>query len=178
MVNKKDFLEEFERRFSGFNENCPIKFQYALGELSVDILLLKTNFQLSFNLDFFRSVKENIFEIHKILQKHYPILCEQIIEDVPLTTEDIENLVSEGYSIEDALKETKKIVKNIFYILDKVLTNHNTLVLIEKKDKRNKYSVELQKPAFMIVSELIDDPVDNWIKVKAVEKRWEKIGNL
>lgn len=181
MISKKEFLEEFEKRFSGFCENAPIHIEYAIGEISLNIRFYDLNgeeLDYCFEYDFFKSVKENIFDIHLYVQKHYPVVCKKEVFEEDLTVEEIAALVDSGMDADEAMHEKNKRIISTYYIVDKVLLNQNTLVLIDKANKKNKYRMRLKKPASVVIASFSKQPAEDWNKLKAVEKKWEPIENV
>lgn len=127
-VYKADFLKSF----TNFCENSPLMINLCLVNDSVKLKFKYFNEdkkryedkEISYTIDFFKSKKDNIYIIKRLMIPYYPLI--EIYEQTKLSKEEIEEKVKKGIPVYEALKETNIISKNLFKLMR--LTNETNTI--------------------------------------------------
>lgn len=132
---KADFLKSF----SNFCENSPLMINLCLINDSVKLRFKYYNEdkkryedkELNYTIDFFKTKKDNIFILKKLMIPFYPII--EAYEELKLSKEEIEEKVRNGAKAYEALKETKKVSSDLLKLMR--LTNEtNTIECVLLRD--------------------------------------------
>ena len=187
-INTEEFSEEFKKRFKNFCNRIPLFIHpyytpnkiiiYSYKNLGSSEKVKLFEYDFDFSLD----VKENIFEIKKILQKnHYPIMKQIHEEEKIYNAEKLNHLVAENkISIDDitskgGVLETKEIVWRI----EKVLLDKDE-VLLRDLNEDKLYKARLRMPVTSFLKTIlieIYDPYERWMlferKMKSLDLFYE-----
>lgn len=196
-VDIEKFFEEFKKRFKNFCNRVPLFIHSYYTPNKVIIYSYKNLGEsekvklFEYDFDYSLDVKENIFEIKKILQEnYYPIMRQVQTEEKIYNAEKLNHLVAENkISVDDitpkgGVLETKKITWRI----EKVLPDEDGILLREiEEDKLYRAYLRMPVTSFLkTILAKIYDPYERWLlferKIKnlklfyEVDKNNKKLG--
>lgn len=131
--DKEEFIQDFMKKMKSVLLRVPIKAEVRLIEPKVIISVLSRKDDLEYELDYTLPVKKNIFNIRKdLMDKTFPTFIVETFKEVPYSPDEQEKLIhEEGYSVETALSAKKKIVSRVRFKIDKVIIDHDKMIVLE-----------------------------------------------
>lgn len=170
------FIQEFEHRFSKFCERAPLflAFTVETGGVTVETSLCGENdppgnpspkkMHMDFKFNF--SVEENILFIRDWMKANwYPRVCEEREVELPLSVDQINEIVKEeGVPLHEAVLRKKKIVNQIQWVVTKLNLKKDE-ILLENMNTTQVAVYKMKIPTIMFVKRLREkqiDPIQGW----------------
>jgi hypothetical protein len=146
-ISSKNWKENFQSKFFNFCKKSPVLLSCIIkiqnGEEGVLVTHSNSGYKYFFPFNYNINVKDFIASIKQMLvERHYPILIEEIYDNVKLTAEELAIKVEKGMKLENLKNfEIRKIGERRF-VLDKILLWKSVFILrlIESdfpEDKKN-----------------------------------------
>jgi hypothetical protein len=161
IIDSESFEREFNKRFSSFCIKAPLSLSYVTVGGRLKLYKGSNDFILEYPFDYSKSVKENIFEIKKILVKDYfPKFCITEKREVEVSKEVLQEKYEKGEISIDNLLEYKEFeIKEVWFTLEKIIYKRDELFLINEEGERFHYKMKM--PVIYFVKGLIEDKYDD-----------------
>jgi len=171
IVDRKAFIKKFTKSFSSFCKNAPIDISFSIGDKEITFFVGEK--KKTHEFDFLKSVHENIFSIKETILPFYPVAKKEILRYVPLTTEEVKNVMQEFHlSFDEAFSRKKEIRYTKEFILEKVLTEKNSFVLWNKEDGL-RVLAEMRSPIPFLCAKIKDLSSEEIYQLISNEKKRE-----
>lgn len=172
IVDRKEFLKAFEKRFMRFCNNCILDITFSLGNDDVQYSACGRTWKHTF--DFSRDIKEIIFDMRENLLPHFPTFVVEKVIKKSLTPDQIKVIMEkEGISFDEAFARRKKIVVRNVFAIEKIMLSKNSFVCYNVKDGK-KLMIELKSPILIARKKIMG--LDEYQRYKFLEsiKKSEK----
>jgi hypothetical protein len=173
-INTEEFFEEFKKRFKNFCNRVPL-FIHPYYTPNKVIIYSYKNLRDSektklfeYEFDYSIDVKENIFEIKKILQENYYPIMKQVYEEEKIySAEKLNHLVAENkISVDDITPKGGVLeTREITWRIEKVLLDEDGILLRDvDEDKLYRSHIRMPVTSFLktILTEIYD-PFERWL---------------
>lgn len=147
---RRDFIEQFEKKFSSFCERAPVYLSYSISSDNLFLENKSTGNVMRFSLED-RPVGDIIFGIRKYLKSHeYPKVTQVITKFVEPSVSDLNAYMTENdCSFDDAFnvlshKEVRKT-----YVIDKINLRQNQILLEDLDGEQYLYQMNMPVALFL-----------------------------
>lgn len=178
-VNPKVFFEEFKKRFTNFCNRIPL-FIHPYFTINKVIIYSYKNlnnpekFKLfEYEFDYGKDVKENIYEIRKLLSENYYPKMIQIQEvEKDYEKEELNKMISEGKASLDNVTPSGKLLETeiIEWRIEKVVIGDDTILLRNLKDNKV-YIAHLRMPVTTFLKTILNEITDKYERWTLFERK-------
>ena len=124
----EEFLRLFRKKFDNFCQKAPILISYQANNTHVLLQNIYSREQHLHNFDYTKDVSENIKEIKDfLLDNWYPVMESEIIETIPLSDTETEQMIEQGVSIEEAVLSTRTEKTVVPWRIEKILVRKDEI---------------------------------------------------
>lgn len=140
-IDAGKWKEDFLKKFQNLIKKAPIIAQITMLENSVKIKEFKSEKNYEFTFDYSLPIKIFIHNLVEIFEQEvYPVIILKKITFEKCTPEEVEKLIEEGMSVDEALSYKKEIIDSIRYRIYKTIINHDEIFIKNELTKeRSRY---------------------------------------
>ena len=178
-IQVSEFNQEFKKRFSNFCNRIPL-FIFPLFAPTKIILYSYKNLGESekeklfeYEFDFSMDVKENIFEIKKILQNnYYPTMIQKSEKEVLYDVEKLNYLISEGQITVDDITPNGGVLETteVKWRIEKIILDDDSM-LIRNLNENNLYKIHLKMPVTTFLKNILSSIKDEYERWFLLDRR-------
>lgn len=192
VFDKDEFIQRFVDKFSNALLRMPVLIEDNNCIILNDELKFTVNGEeFSYKLNFLQTVEKNIFEIRKDMSDRvFPIVAFSHKREESLSTKEINELLSKGVSLEEALSRTKEIVEKEIFVINRINITKDEFFLKNVEDETDERMYKLKTMPVSILlkrlrtGKLTPEEAGDLLEDKAIfikkiypEREWNKILN-
>ncbi len=153
VLDKNAYIKTFKKKFDNVLRKVPVQATAEIVEPKVTVSVITHEDDLVYELDYSIPVKENIFNIRKdLMMKTFPVFEVVESQEVPLSIEEKDALISEGMSVEEGLSKTKMVETKVHYLIEKVIIDRDEMIVMERgtvENLRHRYKLNMPISIFL-----------------------------
>lgn len=164
VVDKEQFVKvllyklKMVLKRSAFSFYHSIKFADPLVTITINTLEDDINYTVDYSIP----VKKNIFNIKNILMEYYPKFKFKNIKERKATGDEIEDLINNGMSVDEALVYNIQEEKIFTYLINRVLIDKNEIfIYCFELDKEFRYRMKNSFPITLFLTKIKNKDYEN-----------------
>ncbi len=157
-----DYIKLFRKKFVSFRSRSPVFFNFQVDLFNVYIQKEDSLERYEFPIDYQKDVTKFIHEIHMFLRENiYPRLVKTIKSFVDPPIEEINSLVNQGWSFDNAFKKLSVNKTKEKFIIDKIDKNKNRIVLIQDGQEDNPRLYKMDYPVVVFILKITKEKLNS-----------------
>ncbi len=147
LFNEEAFIKDFIKKLESILQKAPIQARAKIIKSRVEITVVGFDTPIIYNFNYNLSVKENIYLLkEKLYKERYPTIDIITRTQEKYTPTEIEQLISEGLSLSEALLKFKLVETKEVYKISRVLIPKDQIFIKNINDETDEKMYRMKMP--------------------------------